>query len=132
MALWMERIESPVFSLASVWLAWEMATRVGRLLCSICSPFSRAVGAAGLAEGPAPVLVGAWAPESCRSGCVPRGTRFRLSQTPNQSPNAGHGGCFHFCTADGITMINTLRSTPESRRFGFCGFPDEPLYMSSG
>lgn len=34
----------------------------------ICSPFSRAIGAAGLAEGPAPMLGGAWAPESCRSG----------------------------------------------------------------
>ena len=74
MALWMERIESPVFSLASVWLTREMATCMGWLLYSICFPFSRAIGAAGLAEGPAPVLMGAWAPESCRSGylCAPR------------------------------------------------------------
>ena len=82
----MERIESPVFSLASVWLTLEMATCVGWLLCSICSPFSRAIGAAGLAEGPAPVLMGAWAPESCRSGYsdFPRHQMFPRHQTSHQ------------------------------------------------
>lgn len=65
--------ENPLFSLATVWLAWEMATSEEWLLCDICSPFHRAIGAAGLAARLAHVLVRAWAPASHRL--------FKLPQT---------------------------------------------------
>lgn len=69
MAWWMEK-KSPLFSLATVWLAQEMATSREWLLCDICSPFCRAIEASGLAARLAHVLVSAWAAGSLRSGCV--------------------------------------------------------------
>ena len=67
MALWMQRIEESCVSCGQC-LADPGVGRVRGVVAAICSPFSRAVGAAGLAEGPAPVLGGARAPGSCRSG----------------------------------------------------------------
>ena len=69
MALWTQRTEEPCVSFGQG-LADPGDSHVRGVVAAICSPFSRAVGAAGLAEGPAPALGGAWAPGSCRSGSL--------------------------------------------------------------
>lgn len=103
MALWMERIESCVFSGQCLAGLGDDHMR-GRLLCSICSPFSRAfVGAAGLAEGPAPVLWARGLRNPADQAVCPgaHGLDFPRHQTSHQM--LGTWRLLHFCTADGIT-----------------------------